>query len=95
MPCVNALINIVMHVQNQEVSDNPGNSTIPAEFVSPENARMVGFRHLAIPVDLPGFSKISKALMSDTEKRSGAKTAPQWNHLEKRFHFVKVEPFFP
>ncbi len=21
--------------------------------------------------------------------------APQWNILEKRFHFLKVEPFFP
>ncbi len=21
--------------------------------------------------------------------KSGARTAPQWNHLEKRFHFVK------
>ena len=38
-----------IHIQNQEIFDNPGNSgkasTIPAEFVSPENAGMVGFRH--------------------------------------------------
>ncbi len=30
-----------------------------------------------------------------TEKKSGAKVAPQWNYLEKWFHFVKVESFFP
>ena len=38
-----------IHIQNQEIFDNPGNSgkasTIPAESVSPENAGMVGFRH--------------------------------------------------
>ena len=35
-----------IHIQNQEIFDNPGNSgkasTIPAEFVYPENAGMVG-----------------------------------------------------
>ena len=27
-------------------------------------------------------------------EKSGAKMAPQWNFLEKQFHFVKVEPFY-
>ncbi len=39
----------VIHIQNQEIFDNPGisckASAIPAESVSPENAGMVGFRH--------------------------------------------------
>ncbi len=29
-----------------------------------------------------------------TEKKNGAKMAPPWSRFGKRFHFLKVEPFF-
>ncbi len=38
---------------------------------------------------------LNENYMHSIEKKSGAKMAPQWKFLEKWFHFVKVEPFFP